>query len=252
MGSFSGHAMPGIFLLVFGAWNTLMGCKQFHTQRGSTWHSQSIVGSASNVLMQVRLMVAACIIGVIVELSSTRGHFVEDGEIQHMNDFGHAAMYIAFAMFAGSVWMGEHIAMPPGLDYLLFALAFFAEGMLFLFHLEGRVSLDVQIHTLVYWHAFMISGLLVAEFLRRDLFALAFLRNISIAAHGIWFVTVGHILYISPWSDNMGNRGFLTPLFFYIFFLCFGAAMLTFLNFASKSRGLLRLPTNAVESIPLA
>ena len=47
------------------------------------------------------------------------------------------------------------LPLPPEFDYLVFSLAFWMEGLLFLFHLHGRDELNVRLQTILYIIAFI-------------------------------------------------------------------------------------------------
>ena len=85
--------------------------------------------------------------------------------------------------------------LPPYLDLVMGALAFAVEGLIFVWHLHGRTSLDVQVHTFVVYAIIMCVVSTLLEIFFPDDIRPILLRSGFTLLQGTWFYFVGFILY---------------------------------------------------------
>ncbi|KAI1288384.1 Transmembrane protein 45B [Halotydeus destructor] len=213
MGSFIGHLVPGLFLCFFATrWTFLSWYRYFTYDPSNNRTSGSPVCQASypcplgrGVPLEGLVKVVACSIGMVGEYMTAfvGGHFVYMGNVQHF------AMYFFFAI-NGLADIAAHYRttwVPPGSDYATMAVATFVQGLLFAFHLHGRVPLDAQVHQLLIIAIFMTLAAILIEWSNRDQVLCVVFRNFCTLLQGTWFVQVGFILH-SPiaghveWADH--------------------------------------------------
>ncbi|KAI1288383.1 Transmembrane protein 45B [Halotydeus destructor] len=149
--------------------------------------------------------VTVCSVGMVAEFLTALdgGHFVSMGNSHHL------AIYFFFtingladmAAHRGTAWV------PAGSDYVSLALAFFVQGVLFVFHLHGRVPIDVRVHQLHILLTFMTLAAILVEMSNRDQVLAILFRSLCTLTLGTWLMHVGFILY-SPlpgavkWADH--------------------------------------------------
>lgn len=84
---------------------------------------------------------------------------------------------------------------PAGADYASIIVALLVEGALFKFHLFGRSSLDILLHTLLLYVIGISILVVAAEAAYRKSPVLPMLRALLTLLQGTWFWAVGTILY---------------------------------------------------------
>lgn len=118
------------------------------------------------------------------------GRFVHYGNLQHISMF---SAFILLAIVEGMEFM--KLPIPPKLGYATAFLAFAIEGILFSFHLHGRNSIDVTIHKLLIYVIFMCTVSVVCEAIAEKQVIAGYARDYFQLLQGVWFTTVGFILY---------------------------------------------------------
>ncbi|KAK7503020.1 hypothetical protein BaRGS_00005646 [Batillaria attramentaria] len=96
---------------------------------------------------------------------------------------------------------------PEGSDYFGVVIALLVEGALFKFHLFGRDTLDILIHTLLLYVIAFSAVVVVLEHFNRQMAILPMLRALLTLVQGTWFWAVGIILYnpvkdATPWDPE--------------------------------------------------
>jgi hypothetical protein len=119
---------------------------------------------------------------VIFSLKDT-GRFVTFGSGQH------ATMFFFFGLsgLADVLVKLRSPLLPSGSEYLFGILAFAVEALLFMFHLHGRSTMDVLVHTLLIYvlYATIVVCMFEAKFRRKPL--LVFIRAFLLIVQGTWF-----------------------------------------------------------------
>jgi hypothetical protein len=218
MGSFGGHALPGSFFILFGLhWTVQFYRKLFESMRhgGTSFTATSSFSCSccndvdnskatslpsvgrplrrrpfhrcsSSINWEGVLKVACSLIGFFVEVGFAMkgtGRFTAIGSAQH------ATMFFFFG-FCGLVDILVKLrspVLPPGSEYMFGAMAFAIEALLFKFHLHGRSTMDVLVHTFLIYvlYATVIVILLEAKF--RHVPMLVFVRAFLVIVQGTWF-----------------------------------------------------------------
>ncbi|XP_053449549.1 transmembrane protein 45B [Nycticebus coucang] len=233
MANFKGHALPGSFFLIVGLWwSVKYPLKYLHQTRKTAWLQQShqrleVIEAAVRTLFSL--------IGILAEQFVPDGPHLhlyhEHGWVKLMN-WQHSTMYLFFAVSGITdmvTYLLNHI--PLGVDRLVMAMAIFAEGFLFYFHVHNRPLLDQHIHSLLVL-ALLVGGVSVfLEVFFRDNTVLELFRTSLIILQGTWFWQIGFVLFppfgTPEWDQrDEGNIMFITMCFcwHYLAALCVVAA----------------------------
>ncbi|KAM9848436.1 transmembrane protein 45A [Aulostomus maculatus] len=251
MGSFAGHVLPGSFFLVAGLWWTAKYSLWHTTRKNKNLGSTRLASRASQRRLEIiesSVIVFFSCVGMLAEQFAADGPKLQlydstEKNWKHLMNWQHTTMYLFFAL-AGTVSLIIHTteAAPLALDRLMLAIAFFNEGFLFLYHLHGRVMLDVHLHQLLLYAIF--GGALVAfqEVFHRGNLILELLRCTLTLLQGTWFWQIGFVLYPprSPEWDlkDHNNMMFVTTCYsWHLAFAMFIVGMLHFtVSFVVRSR----------------
>lgn len=240
MGSFVGHAIPGLMFLLASIWWLLGALRRIFSHQTSTQREPLLRNRQSNRLfnathrvtfvlttrkgrripLEALVKIVFSVTGMIGELVYEKQWILVDetkGFVsEHLNNYSHMSMYCMFAL-SGIVdlLMHYYIAMMPlGLDHIFLSLAFFVEGLLFYFHLHGRSQLSERVHTFVYLISFLTSFVILTEMKAvRDpipTIARAFLTSLQ----GSWFFQIAFVLHgVKPWHNSSENIEFISIAF---------------------------------------
>lgn len=236
MGGFVGHAIAGSFFLLFSVWwfiGILIGepSRERNNDTRRRLLADDTVGRArpaqvkfnkrawfvcpgrlAKVPLEPILKVVATLSGMIVELFPQKQYALldENGEFieRHLNDHSHVAMY-SFFTFSGVVdlvmWY-RVLPLPPGTDYLALSLAFWVEGMLFYFHVDGRPQLDLRMHTILYLIIFITAGVLLLAMVWEKNSLLSILQAYLTSLQGTWFIQIAFALHgPNIWKNTHTN-----------------------------------------------
>ncbi|KAM9832092.1 transmembrane protein 45A [Neosynchiropus ocellatus] len=240
MGSFKGHALPGVFFQIFGLWWTakfsLLSASRRNRGIGSTRLSGRDFQRRLEVI-ESSVVLFFTFVGIIAEQfadSGPRFHLYNSAEKHwiYLMNWQHSTMYLVFAL-AATVTLVIHTteAAPLALDRLMLALAFFNEGFLFMYHLHGRSMLDVHVHQLLLYAVFGTALVSFLEVFHRGNILLELLRCALTLLQGSWFWQIGFILYPpsgSQWDlDDHTNMMFVTMC--YTWHLCLAVLIVSLL-----------------------
>ncbi|CAG2169199.1 unnamed protein product [Oppiella nova] len=212
MGSLEGHLLPGTFFIVFGFWWTYaLFDRYFKVLVDSTLTKipKDFECTASYSRIEGFVKIISSIIGIVCEYWTALDknyEFVNIGNSQHMT------MYIFFLI---NVYNGYPL--PNGSDYMSLFIATAVETLLFCFHLHGRTSLDIHVHTLLIISIIASMVSVVIEWKYRNHMLSAFSRALCALMQGFWFYTVGFILYppfsSGPIEESHRKQMLITALF---------------------------------------
>lgn len=109
--------------------------------------------------------------------------------------------------------------LPKDAEYLIGALSFIVEAVLFMFHLHGRTQFDVLIHTLLLYVIYGNIIVTIVEMRYRNSITVSLARSYLILLQGTWFWQAGFLLYnplpgAIPWHDNDHNEIMVVTMMF--------------------------------------
>jgi hypothetical protein len=85
--------------------------------------------------------------------------------------------------------------LPKDAQYLIGALAFIVEALLFMFHLHGRTQFDIVIHTLLLYVVYGNIIVTLVEMRYRNSVTVSLVRTYLLLLQGTWFWQAGFLLY---------------------------------------------------------
>lgn len=135
-----------------------------------------------------------------------------------------------------------HKGLPEGLDYMVGAMAYGVEGLLFTQHLHGRSPMDIQLHELLYYSIFscMISALLEMRYRGSVLAILT--RSFFTLLQGTWFIQAAFVLYnpiqgATPWDLDSHSQMLMVTVYYtwhcagnFLYMLCIYGLVRAWMN----------------------
>ncbi|XP_031571554.1 transmembrane protein 45B-like [Actinia tenebrosa] len=241
MGSFIGHAVPGTMFILISIWwyaGALRVCFRnimtsdsttlVHQRRkakadkdGKKIRNRAVYGCMGGKLpFEPITKVSLAIIGILGELLYEKQWALLDKEHnfvkEHLNNYAHASMFGFFGLsgIIDLVMIYDVAPFPDGLDFVFASLAFFVEGVLFYFHLDGRPHLSVRVHTFIYMLAFFTAMVFVIEMWASNQSIPALVRAFLTSVHGAWFFQIAFVLHgPNPWKNTSENIEFVAIAF---------------------------------------
>ncbi|XP_074662502.1 transmembrane protein 45B-like [Tubulanus polymorphus] len=219
-----GHAIPGVFFSGFALhWTIQIWIRYFKCKRNQekfynscTYPCSCFCGCFKTYQVESVFKVLFLTIGLIIEI--VVGY--ADGTVS-VAQGQHSTMYCAFIV-AGILDLLIHHKVrfiPKNADYMASFLAFTIEVILFKFHLHGRSSLDVQLHTLLVYVAVLSAISLLAEMRYPNSVLTGLARSFSVGLQGTWLIQIGYILYYpspdaSGWDGENHEQMMITTIIF--------------------------------------
>lgn len=192
-----------MFLLV-GLWHLFNSIVNYvvhpRTFRGRVWHPvRGVKGKFKYA--ELYLVAFGSFVDMCIEFFySTHLKFIVDGELnpRHMNDFEHAAMLLMFFIFFATCILNEStelLSLPEGALYIIAAMAFTAEFLLFYFHSTNHAGMEGRYHKLLV----LLIGLCIIFSILGAAFPESFIVDLSgglaITLQGLWFYQTAFTLY---------------------------------------------------------
>ncbi|KAG0418384.1 hypothetical protein HPB47_004906 [Ixodes persulcatus] len=128
-------------------------------------------------------------------------------------------MYVFLGLSGFTDLLTIHRApIPRDTDYCILLMAVCVEALTFHFHLHGRTSLNVHIHTLLVYTIVAEAACIAAEMARRRSILAALGRAFFGVVQGTWLVQIGFILYsplpnATPWEENHEDMMLATAIY---------------------------------------
>lgn len=206
MGTFMGHLIPGAFFMSMAIWWIIQLFRRYFQsllpnsapfRSTLTFPPSCLCGRCRTWELEGFTKIVMCIVGITGEIITA----FHDGHFEYLGNGQHATMFFFFGM-SGVVDILIHcrLPLPHGTEYFMIMLAVTVEAILFKFHLDGRSTLDVTLHTLLLYciYAALVAFAVELKFRQQPLVAL--FRAFCVLVQGSWFIHVGYILY-NPQTD---------------------------------------------------
>nr|XP_033773237.1 transmembrane protein 45B-like isoform X2 [Geotrypetes seraphini] len=200
MANFKGHALPGSFFLMFGLWWSVKYPLKYLSRRVKTNCRPSLFYQRLE-LIEGLIKIICSLIGILAEQFVPDGPHMrlvngEDHSWVKLMNWQHSTMYLFFGL-SGILDVLTYFPLniPVGMDRLSMALALFAEGFLFYFHVHNRPELDQHIHTLLLIAIFGGAFIIFLEVFIRDHVVLELFCTSLLILQGTWFWQIGFVLF---------------------------------------------------------
>jgi hypothetical protein len=209
MGSFGGHALPGGFFIAFSIyWSFMFYRRLFASMRKGappfratvTFRLDGCGRRCANIEWEGVLKIFFTLVGFAGEVITAH----HGGRFTHTANGQHATMFFFFGLSGVVDILAQRGSplLPRGSSYFFGLLAFAVEAVLFAFHLHGRTTMDVLVHTLLIYVLYASIVIIALEAYFRNAI-LVFARILIVMVQGTWFWQVGFILYLPmPGSDH--------------------------------------------------
>ena len=236
-GHVTGHLVPGTIFILIGFWwlyNVVFDIRTAQSVRldearpyiSKVWYGVRRVSSSRIVLcrhlLEPLIKIVMGLVGVFMELTGahwtlfdTKGEF----ESESINNFSHATMFVFFSL-SGVVDLLQEVRILNGkmfskLGHIAIAFAFFIEGVLFCFHLDGRSAIDSHSHGIIYSLCFATSVVFILESVWPGSGMLGLARCFLVILQGTWFYQITFMLY-GPrrWSEKSASAAMFVPIAF--------------------------------------
>ena len=222
MGTFLGHALPGIFYIGFSIWWTVQAfVRYFASRRGhvryksaSMYPCQCLCGRYKEWPLEGLLKIFFSSFGICMEIfTGFKNHkFVYYGNAQH------ATMFFFYGMTGVvDILLYLKLPLPKDLDYVVWLLAIFVEGLLFKNHVHGMDAMETLVHTLLIYSIAIMAVGFVLEMIWRENVLMSIFKSYFALVQGTWFWQVGFILYAPvsgglAWSPDDENSLLLVTM----------------------------------------
>ena len=201
MGTFQGHALPGLFFIANSIWwivnitRRQFICNQYSITYQSTATFRLIRKNYLNVSVEGWAKLVSCFVGMCLEMLAAFDYGREVYPVW-LGDLQHFTMYLFFFLSGVvDVMKTKTKLIPHNADYVMLILGFLIEGYLFSFHLHGRNALDVTIHHMLVLVIWMCVGSLCLELACNQSCVCSYVRSYCVLLQGVLFIQVGFILY---------------------------------------------------------
>ncbi|KAJ3677071.1 hypothetical protein LUZ60_002795 [Juncus effusus] len=209
MGTLVGHVAPGFGFLLIGLWHFFNHIKLFSLRPNSyvapPWFAAPFVRH-----LELVLIILGSLASISMELiigPEKHQPFDSDGSIpsNHLHNFEHAAISLTFLIYASFSIYFDHIKMKKrdAMSQLLAAMAFSQQLLIFHLHSADHMGIEGQYHWLL---QIVIAVSLTTTLLSIPLpksFIVSFVRSVSIAFQGVWFIVMGIML----WTPSLIAKG---------------------------------------------
>lgn len=248
MGSFKGHALPGIFFCLMGFWWSLKSVlKSVYKKQTRTCYLNSKTLLRRTEIWEGAIAIFMALTGMSGEQFISGGPSLilyKDGQWNQILGWHHTTMYFFFGLQGVTqIICYTTNALPLCLSKLMLSNAIFVEAFIFYNHTHGREMIDHFVHELLVYIT-VFSGLVAfMEFLSKNNVLLELLRSSLILLQGTWFWQIAFVLYppngSATWNlSDIENKMFLSMCFcwHYASILVIIGVMYALANWLVKSR----------------
>ncbi|XP_010534912.1 PREDICTED: transmembrane protein 45B-like [Tarenaya hassleriana] len=209
MGTLVGHVAPGFAFLALGLWHIFNHIKLFclhpKTYTSSPWFPASKLRH-----LELYLIMVGSSISIAMELFiGPKKHqpFDSDGTIpsNHLHNFEHSSISMTFFAYAAFALVFDKTGPRAsyGLTNLVGAIAFAQQLFLFHLHSADHMGVEGQYHLLLQFVIFVSLVTTLMGIAMPKSFLVSFVRSSSIIFQGIWFITMGYML----WTPSLIPKG---------------------------------------------
>lgn len=233
-GAFTGHVVPGAFFLFWGLWWAILTYSHYFQCLASNRRFQTRGWQLlpfgplrlRSVPLEPFVKLVLPVVGILGELwlghESFRSLYQSNGMFltDHLNDWQHSTMYLAF-MASGLVdLLGYYLGAPPRTELAFLSLSFLSEGLLLVFHLKGP-RVEVMVHLILVLQVFSTVVAIIAEMAAPSSILMASARPWLTMLQGIWWIQTAYIMYTGApqWDPDYMGSGMMVPVPFVLWTL---------------------------------
>jgi Family of unknown function (DUF716) len=201
MGTLVGHVAPGFGFLLIGLWH-FFNHVRFFSVRPKSYVAPPWFPAPFLRHLELILIILGSFASISMELvigPEKHQPFDDDGTIPsyHLHNFEHASISLTFLIYAAFTIYFDRIKMKErdAMSQFLGAIAFAQQLLIFHLHSADHMGVEGQYHWLLQTviAVSLITTLLNIPFPRS--FMVSFVRSVSIAFQGIWFIVMGIMLW---------------------------------------------------------
>lgn len=209
MGTLVGHVAPGFGFLLIGVWHFFNHIRLFSVRPKSyvapPWFPSPFVRH-----LELILIILGSLGSISMELvigPEKHQPFDDDGTIpsDHLHNFEHACISLTFLIYAAFTIYFDRIKMKErdAMSQFLGAIAFAQQLLIFHLHSADHMGVEGQYHWLLQTViAVSLATTLLSIPYPRSIMV-SFVRSVSIAFQGIWFIVMGIML----WTPSLISKG---------------------------------------------
>ncbi|KAJ8461471.1 hypothetical protein OPV22_034397 [Ensete ventricosum] len=209
MGTLVGHVAPGFGFLVIGLWHLFNHIK-LHSMHPNSYCSRPWFPTSKLRHLELYLIIFGSLGSISMELvigPEKHNPFDDDGTIpsDHLHNFEHASISLALLIYASFATVFDRVKprLRDEMTMLLAAAAFGQQLLMFHLHSADHMGMEGQYHWLLQTViAVSLATSLLGVALPRS-FMVSFVRSVSIAFQGVWFVVMGFML----WTPSLIPKG---------------------------------------------
>ncbi|URE15959.1 hypothetical protein MUK42_12840 [Musa troglodytarum] len=209
MGTLVGHVAPGFGFLVIGLWHLFNHIK-LHSMHPHSYCSPPWFPTSRLRHLELYLIIFGSLASISMELvigPEKHNPFDDDGTIpsNHLHNFEHASISLALLIYASFAIVFDRVKprLRDEMTMLLVAAAFGEQLLMFHLHSADHMGMEGQYHWLLQTVIVVsLATTLLGVALPRS-FLVSFVRSVSIAFQGLWFVVMGFML----WTPSLIPKG---------------------------------------------
>ncbi|CAL9127104.1 unnamed protein product [Musa textilis] len=209
MGTLVGHVAPGFGFLVIGLWHLFNHIK-LHSMHPHSYCSPPWFPTSRLRHLELYLIIFGSLASISMELvigPEKHNPFDDDGTIpsNHLHNFEHASISLALLIYASFAIVFDRVKprLRDEMTMLLAAAAFGQQLLMFHLHSADHMGMEGQYHWLLQTVIVVsLATTLLGVALPRS-FLVSFVRSVSIAFQGLWFVVMGFML----WTPSLIPKG---------------------------------------------
>ncbi|XP_022846476.1 transmembrane protein 45A-like [Olea europaea var. sylvestris] len=201
MGSLVGHVAPGFGFFIIGFWHLINHIKN-HVISPKSYTSLPWFPTSKIRYLELFLIMAGSTMSIAMELfigPDRHQPLDPDGTIpsNHLQNFEHSNISITLFVYAAFSILLDKLAPPTqyGLTYMLGAIAFGQQILLFHLHSADHMGIEGQYHWLLQIAIFTSFATTLLGINYPKSFMNSFARSISIMFQGVWLMVMGFMLW---------------------------------------------------------
>lgn len=199
MGTFLGHFVPGLALVILGLWHTINTIRSYYLKGSANFISRFWYPFNNSLLklkeIQLVLLLSFSLLALILQ--------VLDYPLLRLSfnliNFEHATMFLHLAIFSGFALLAELTQLSDSVFPLIGITAssvFGQELFLLHFHSTDHVALEGQYHELLQLIVLISLLAAIATTVFPASFPAALVLPLSVVFQGCWFINMGFMLWV--------------------------------------------------------